>query len=147
MKGFTAAAIAAVYLAGASLISSQAYAAEDPDATIELKGGTVGIGIGYSWGSGTLHYQGKSIPVTIKGLSLANVGAGSVTASGDVYHLAKLADFEGNYTAASAGAAVAGGGAVAAMQNDHGVVIKLRSTTQGVDFNLSVEGVAIKLKK
>ena len=147
MKGFTAAAIAAVYLAGASIISSPTLAAEEPDATIELKGGTVGVGIGYSWASGTLHYQGKSIPVTIKGLSVANVGAGSVTASGDVYHLAKIGDFAGNYTAASAGAAVAGGGAVTAMQNENGVVIKLRSTTQGLAFNLSVEGVAIKLKK
>jgi hypothetical protein len=42
---------------------------------------------------------------------------------------------------------VAGGGDVAAMQNQNGVVIKLRSTTQGLAFNLSVDGVAIKVKK
>ncbi len=53
----------------------------------------------------------------------------------------------GQLTAASAGATVAGGGEVAAMQNQNGVVIKLRSTTQGLAFNLSVDGVSIKLKK
>lgn len=123
-----------------------ARAADTPDATIELSGGTVAAGVGYSWARGTLHYQGKSLPVTVKGLSIAAVGAGSIKASGEVYNLGKIEDFSGNYTAASAGVAVAGGGAVTAMQNQNGVVIKLRTTTQGLEFNLSVEGVAIKLK-
>jgi hypothetical protein len=45
-----------------------------------------------------------------------------------------------------AGVTVAGGGQAAAMENQNGVVIKLHSTTQGLQFNLSVEGVALKLK-
>src|SRR5262249_43097463 len=129
------------------LVPALTLAAEEPDATIDFSGGTVAAGIGYSWGKGVLHYQGKSIPVTLKGLSVATVGVGSVKASGDVYHLANIADFEGNYTAASAGVALAGGGSVSAMENQNGVVIKMRSTTQGVEFKLSVDGVAIKLKK
>jgi len=122
-------------------------AAEEPDATLDFSGGTIAAGIGYSWGKGVLHYQGQTFPVTLKGLSVATVGAGSVKATGDVYHLSSVADFEGNYTAASAGVAVAGGGSVSAMQNQNGVVIKLRSTTQGLEFKLSVDGVAIALKK
>ncbi|HEX9391102.1 MAG TPA: hypothetical protein VF928_07305 [Usitatibacteraceae bacterium] len=123
------------------------FAAGDaPDATIELSGGTVAAGIGYTWGEGILHFQGKSIPVKVNGLSVASVGAGSIKASGDVYHLDKLADFNGNYTAVSAGLAIAGGGAATAMQNQNGVVIKLRTTTQGLQINLSVDGVALKLK-
>ena len=145
MNRMISAGIAAACIFAAPLM---AFAAgEEPDATIEFSGGSVAAGVGYSWGKGTLQYQGKSIPVTLKGLSVASVGAQSVRASGDVYHLSSLSDFEGNYTAASAGATVAGGGDVSAMQNQNGVVIKLRSTTQGLAFNLSVDGVAIKLKK
>src|SRR5258706_710287 len=135
----TMAAIAAAFVLAMPVAAS---ADEAPDATLEISGGSVAAGIGYTWGKGTLRYDGRSIPVTFKGLSLAAVGGESIRASGDVYHLAKLADFEGNYTAASAGATVAGGGSVAAMQNQNGVVIKLRSTGQGLQFNLSVEGVA-----
>jgi hypothetical protein len=83
--------------------------------------------------------------VELKGMSVASVAAGSVTASRDVYHLAKLEDFDGNYTAVSAGAALAGGGAATTMENQNGVIIKLRSTTQGVQLNLSLEGVTLKV--
>jgi hypothetical protein len=49
-----------------------------------------------------------------------------------VYNLAKIEDFDGNYTAVSAGATVAGGGSATAMQNQNGVVIKMHSTNQGL---------------
>jgi len=145
MKRMISAALAAACIfAGPAMAFA---AAEEPDATIDFSGGSVAVGVGYTWGKGTLHYQGRSIPVTVKGLSVASVGADSIHASGDVYHLASLTDFDGNYTAASVGATVAGGGDIAAMENQNGVVIKLRSTTQGLAFNLSVDGVSIKVKK
>ena len=124
-----------------------ASADETPDATIELSGGSVAVGVGYTWGKGTLSYDGRSIPVTFKGLSLAAVGGESIRASGEVYHLGKIEDFAGNYTAASVGATVAGGGSVAAMKNQNGVVIKLHSANQGLDFNLSLEGVAFAIAR
>jgi hypothetical protein len=134
-------------IVAACMIAAPVMAATEPDATIELSGGTVAAGVGYSWAKGTLNYQGKSVPVTVKGLSIASVGAGSIKASGEVYHLAKLEDFPGNYTAVSAGAAVAGGGAATAMENQNGVIIRMRTTTQGLELNLSVEGVAMKLQE
>jgi hypothetical protein len=67
-------------------------------------------------------------------------------ASGDVYHLQSLQDFSGHYTVASAGVTVAGGGAVAVLRNEHGVLIKLRESTAGLRFNFASEGVRIKLK-
>jgi hypothetical protein len=143
MNRIISASLVALSIFCAPLMAS---AAEAPDATIEFTGGTVAAGVGYSWAKGTLQYEGKSYPVDLKGLSVAAIGAGSVKASGDVYHLAKLDDFNGNYTAVSAGVTVAGGGQATAMENQNGVVIKLRSTTQGLQFNLSVEGVALKLK-
>jgi hypothetical protein len=45
-----------------------------PDATLRFSGGSFAAGIGFSWGSGTLTYRGKSYPVKVKGLSVGKVG-------------------------------------------------------------------------
>ena len=82
---------------------TQAAKHEKPDATIKLKGGSVAAGIGFSWGSGTLTYQGKEYPVSVNGLSLGKVGISGSSASGEVYHLKKIEDFNGHYNASSAG--------------------------------------------
>ena len=144
MKRITAAVLAAACIA---IVPTLGFAADKPDATFDLNGGTVGVGVGVEWAKGTLHYQGKSLPITVKGLSLASVGAGSISASGEVYHLKDIADFSGNYSAVSAGAALAGGGAVAAMRNDKGVVIEMRSTTQGAELRLGVDGLSVAVKQ
>lgn len=124
------------------------YAAEEqPDATIEFSAGSVAIGIGYSWGNGTLDFQGRKYPFTIKGLSVVDVGASKIEASGKVYHLKNLQDFEGNFTAITAGATIAGGGAAMAMQNQHGVVMNVTATTAGLQFQLAPGGIAVALKK
>src|SRR5215813_13702154 len=78
-----------------------------PDATLELSEGNVAAGIGFSWGKGTLSYQGKTYPVKVQGLSVGEVGVNRAEAAGSVYNLKKLEDFDGNYTAAGAGATIA----------------------------------------
>jgi hypothetical protein len=118
-----------------------------PDATIKLNAGSVAAGIGVSWGSGTLTYHGKSHPISVSGLDVGTVGASKVTASGSVYHLKSLDDFNGNYAAAEAGATVGGGGGAVAMQNQNGVVVHLVSTTRGVKLTLGASGVKMELKK
>src|SRR4029078_9681577 len=81
------------------------------------------------------------------GLSIADVGASKIEASGKVYHLNKLADFAGNYTAAAAGITISGGGSATAMRNQNGVVINVLSTTQGLKFALAASGMSLKIKK
>ena len=118
-----------------------------PDATIELKGKSVGAGLGVTWGTGILKFKGKSYPITIQGVDLGDVGVANVTATGKVYDLKKLADFNGNYTGVSAGATVAGGGGGMVLKNQNGVVLNLTGTTQGLKFKLGVDGVKITLKQ
>jgi hypothetical protein len=122
--------------------------AEDktPDATLKLSAGSVAAGLGVHWGSGTLTYKGKEYPVDVKGLSVGDVGASKIEATGSVYNLAKLEDFDGNYTAVGAGAAVAGGGGGATMRNQNGVTVNLVSTTQGLKVAIGGAGVEMKLK-
>src|SRR5205814_411277 len=107
-------------------------AEKTPDGTLRLSGGSVAAGIGLNWGSGTLSYKGKEYPIDVKGLSVGDVGVTKIEASGSVYNLSKLEDFDGNYTAVGAGLTAAGGAGAAAMKNQNGVTVELVSTTQGV---------------
>ena len=120
---------------------------KEPDAYLELTEGSVALGIGYSWGSGTLQYKGQKYPVEVKGLSIVDVGITKATSSGKVYNLKKLEDFNGNYTAGSAEGTVAGGAGALTMKNQNGVVIDVVSTTRGVNLKLALEGVKITLEK
>jgi len=126
---------------------TQAAKQERPKATLQLSGGSVAAGIGFSWGKGTLTYKGKEYPISVNGLSLGKVGITGASASGEVYNLKKLKDFDGNYTAAGAGMTVVGGRSAVTMSNQNGVRVRLISTTRGVDVTLGGGGVEMRLKK
>ena len=123
-----------------------AAAQKVPTGTIELSGGSVAAGIGYTWGNGTLIFEGKRYRLKVNGLSIVQVGVSSYTASGTVYDLTKLSDFNGIYTAVAAGAAIAGGASATAMKNSHGVLIQLVANHMGLNFSLSAKGVEIHLE-
>lgn len=130
--------------------AAPAFAKDDggkPDATIQLEEGSGGVGLGYTWGKGTLTYEGKKYPITISGFSAGELGGVKIQAHGAVYHLKKLSDFNGTYTSTDAGAAFAGGFDVAAMRNGNGVEIKMVSTTEGADLQASVSGVSFTVVK
>jgi len=141
MMGFMA--VAAL---GLALTAAEAKS-RTPNATLRLTGGSVAAGVGVDWGRGTLTYQGKTYPVAVKGLSVGDVGVTSIEASGKVFNLKKLSDFDGNYTAVDAGLTAAGGAGVAAMKNQNGVTVELVSTTRGVDIALGGAGVDMKINK
>jgi len=115
--------------------------------TLELTEGTVAVGIGFSWGKGTLTYQGKKYPVKVEGLSVGEVGVDRATALGKVRDLKKLDDFDGNYVAAGAGATVVRGTSVAALKNQNGVKIALKSATKGASLKLAAEGIKLSVVK
>ena len=138
-------AFVAVLVLGFTL--SVVRAADQPDGKIKLSGGSIAAGVGVSWGSGTLTYQGKDYPISVNGLSISDVGITKIEASGDVSNLKKLEDFDGNYTAVGAGVTVAGGASAVAMKNQNGVTVNLVATTQGVKFTLGGGGVSMKIKK
>jgi hypothetical protein len=118
-----------------------------PDATLTLSEGSVAVGIGYSWGKGTLTYKGKKYPVKVEGLSVGEVGVTRATATGNVFNLKKLEDFDGNYVAGGAAGTVGGGAGISAMKNQNGVNIELKSTTQGASLKLAGEGIKLSVVK
>lgn len=119
---------------------------KEPDAYLELSEGSVAVGIGYSWGGGTLIYQGKKYPVEVKGLSVIDVGVTKVEAFGKVYGLKQLEDFNGNYTSATAEGTLGGGAGATKMKNQKGVVIDLFTKTKGLNLKLAPSGISLKLK-
>ena len=128
------------------MASFLAAEAQPPDATLKVHTTSVATGVGYSWGGGMLTFQGKEYPCRIDGLTVGEVGISSGEAIGVVYHLTHLADFSGSYTAVGTGGALGGGGEIATMRNQHGVVINLIGTSQGAKIMLAVQGVKIALE-
>lgn len=117
-----------------------------PSGTLKLSERSVALGVGYSWGSGVLTYKGKEYPFSVEGLSVAEVGVREIEATGTVYQLTKLEDFNGTYAAVGAEAVVGGGAGVTTMRNQNGVVINLTGVGQGVNFKLGPDGVKLTLK-
>ena len=115
------------------------------EGSVTFTGGAVAIGVGFQWGNGTLTYQGRQYPFSLSGLSVVDVGVTRVTGSGSVHNLHNVADFSGNYVSATAGATLAGGGSVATLRNQNGVVIDGVATSQGVRLTLAPGGVNITL--
>jgi hypothetical protein len=120
-----------------------------PDATLRLSGGSFALGIGVSWGSGTLTYRGKDYPVKVKGLSVGRVGATSSSAYGQVFNLKHLQDFNGHYNVGGAGTrgvTLGAGKTGTIMSNQAGVIVRVSSTQNGVAVNATGGGVDLQLK-
>ena len=129
------------------MVSALAIAQDGPPSgKVWVESTSVALGIGVSWGDGKITFQGKDHVFTVKGLSVVDLGVSKVTANGEVFNLKKLTDFNGNYVAGTAGATVGGGAGAVIMKNQNGVVLKLTSTSQGVQLTLAGAGVDVKLK-
>ena len=82
----------------------------------------------------------------MSGVSVVSVGVTRAEATGEVFNLKKVKDFEGTYTSATAEGTLGGGGGATSMRNQNGVAINLLSTTQGLGLKLAPEGVKLTLK-
>jgi hypothetical protein len=139
----------AVAAQGASSAEPPVAEGSIPSGYVWLSGGVIAVGIGYSWGHGTLYNSKdqKQYKFKISGVSVADVGGAGITAEGEVYNLTSPADLSGDYSAVTAGVTIIEGGSVAYLKNGKGVVIKLNSQTGGLRFNLSANGMHVTLQQ
>jgi len=120
------------------------------DPTLRLSGGSFALGVGFSWGSGTLAYKGKSYPVKVNGLSVGKVGMTDTSAYGEIFNLKHLQDFNGHYSfgaAGTRGVTIAKGKAGTLMSNQAGVIVRLSTTQKGVNVNATGGGVDMQIQK
>ena len=128
--------------------ASYAVAAEkaSPSGKVTLATTSIAAGVGVSWGDGTLTFKGKTYPFSIDGLSLVNWGISKAQANGDVYNLSDPAKLAGTYVAAEAGLTLAGGLGGMVLRNSDGVILHLRSVSQGAQLQLGPSGLKITMK-
>jgi hypothetical protein len=128
--------------------AANAVAAEKakPSGKVTMESTSVAAGVGVSWGDGKLNFKGKDYPFSIEGLSLVDWGISKVNATGDVYNLTDVSKFGGTYVAAEAGLTLAGGMGGMVLRNQNGVIMHLRSVSQGAQLQLGTSGLVIKPK-
>ena len=131
---------------------SSKYTAEQikkakPTATVELDAAQFGLLVGGATGKGTLTYQGKAYPFTIKAASAGSVGVSKVHATGNVYFLERAEDFAGTYTAVAASGAFVKGVGASQYENTKGVFIDLRTKSEGVAASFGLTAVTVELAK
>jgi hypothetical protein len=134
--------------AAVAVVAGVGWAKDQPDGTVSLETRDLGAGlVGWTWGHGVLSYKGERHPFKVDGLVLDTVGAEREDATGGVYHLGKLADFEGTYRAIEASAAAGKKGVgVTKLRNDKGVEMRLRSVSKGFGATAGPEGVKVTLE-
>jgi hypothetical protein len=128
-------------------LCSIAIAAEPaPTGTVKMSSKAVALGVGVTWGDGTLTVGGKTYPFSIEGLGVADLGVSDITTSGEVFNLKNTADFSGTYAAGEAGIAIVAGPSDTIMKNEKGVVLRLHGTQKGARLTLAAQGVKLQLK-
>jgi hypothetical protein len=126
--------------------SGQVRADNVPSGTIEIDETQFGLIIGGSEGKGTLNYQGAEYFFKTSGIKVGGVGVAKISAAGEVYNLFDLSQFPGTYVAGDYGIALGGGAGGVVLKNENGVLLKLHSTMEGIDLNVGVSGITIKLE-
>jgi hypothetical protein len=120
-----------------------------PSGLVMLKLKSVALGVGASWGEGTLTYQGRNYLFSISGLSLVDVGISNYTGAGKVYDLSSPANLAGNYAAGQATFAIAGGDSAMSMKNGRGVtivILKNEGQESGTQLSIGPAGMKITMK-
>jgi len=140
IKFATAVLIAAVTLVAAST-ESQAQTGR-----VRLHIVKAGFIIGVGGGSGVLIYQGQRIPLVISGIGIGSLGVASVDLVGTAYNLPRPGLIAGTYAAAGAGATFVGGGQVARLQNQNGVVLEVHGVQVGFQVSIGLGGMTIALQ-
>jgi hypothetical protein len=129
-------------------VATTAVAAEKatPSGKVAMESTSIAAGIGVTWGDGKLTFKGKDYPFSVDGLTLVDWGISKAQANGDVYNLTDVSKFAGTYVAAEAGLTLAGGVGGMVLRNSDGVVLHLRSVSQGARLQLGTSWLIIKPK-
>jgi hypothetical protein len=97
-------------------------------------------------GGGTLHYRGRSYPFKVGGLGIGGIGISRLEATGSVFDLRRLEDFNGVYGQARTGWAIGQHGKGEMwLQNANGVHLRLKARRQGLSLTLGADGILVQL--
>lgn len=133
--------------AAASQAGAQSSSAPRPVGRVSIDQTQVALIGSAAVGGGTLFFRGRSYPFTINGLGVGGIGASKIKATGDVYHLTRVSDLAGVYGQVRLGWALADqGGGRLLLQNDKGVILRLRTKREGLMLAGGADAVRIQLR-
>jgi hypothetical protein len=126
---------------------------KQPDGSIQVTTKSIAVGVGVTWGDGTLTFKGKDHAFTVKGMTFTDLGIGEATVKGNVYNLSKLEDFAGRYTATEPNFELGGAGPPWSrsytgmiLANDKGVFVQIWLVREGPRLRLKNNAVEVSLK-
>jgi len=114
--------------------------------TLEVSAKQMRLIVGGTKGTGVLHFNGKNYKFKMSGASLGGVGVTKVDAVGTVYNLNDIKDFPGTYAGMGVGATAVEGAGASTWENK-GVVVKMKSKTEGLALNMGMNAITIELVK
>ncbi len=116
-----------------------------PSGTITINQGQIAFIFSANVGGGNLHYKGRTYPFSISGLGVGGFGISSINATGVVYDLKKLSDFDGAYGQARTGIVF---GNVSAgtlwLENSEGVYLRLKAKREGIALAVGADVIIIQ---
>ena len=140
-----------LYLAGCAgniELGPNAVKGKAPDGTVdmqEVQAAYIGSG---SAGTGVLNFRGTQYPFKVGGVGIGGIGLSTIDAAGDVYNLRDLAQFSGTYGQARYGFAIGTSSAGDLwMQNESGVILRLKAKRTGLILSLGGDAVVISLNQ
>lgn len=122
-----------------------ASSTDRPVGTVHLSIKSADVGIGYTWGEGTLHYGGKTYHFSIKGGDIVAVGYSNISGNGKIYNLHDIRDFPGTYGAVNGEATAGKGTGVQVLKNGKGVEIRLDIKAKGARLAGALQGFSIEM--
>jgi hypothetical protein len=129
-----------------SIIAITVTPSQAQTGTVRLNIVKAGFIVGAGGGSGVLHYHGRTYRLTVGGIGLGSLGVAAADLVGTASNLHRPQDIAGTYGAAGAGVTFIGGGQVATLQNEKGVVLQLRGGQVGFQVSLGLAGMTIGLR-
>ena len=132
--------------AGNVKLGPEAIEGKTPSGSVEMKEVQAAyIGSGTA-GEGVLRFRGKEYPFKVGGVGVGGIGLSEVEATGEVYDLEELSQFPGTYGEARYGFALGTkSGGELWLQNESGVILRLKAKRTGLMLTLGGDAILIEM--
>ncbi len=138
------------FMATIAALASMSLAATTPShaetCSIRLHIVKAGFIVGAGGGNGTLVCHGSAYRLSVGGIGLGSLGVAAADLAGTASNVHNPASVAGTYGAAGAGVTFVGGGQVATLQNEKGVVLHIGGGQVGFQVSLGLAGMTIGLQ-
>jgi hypothetical protein len=116
-----------------------------PSATVSIREWSAAYYASAATGKGTLYYNGQRHHFTISGGGLGGAGGQKISATGKVFNLHRLSDFNGTYHGISRGLTLIEGKMHAKLTNGNGVTMYLAGETEGLASSMGAQAFEVSL--